>query len=141
MIHLKPRAAHAPAAASKLPHGQLSDWRMPYRTICRREPEALDGAVVGFGERMRRARRTRCTVALAAIALACGVPCVLLATPRHALALAPAPPPVHGRLPVDAVLCGPWDCPMQPEDPESDGAKNQAFARDVCAIDCNRTWW
>jgi hypothetical protein len=119
---------------------------MPYRTSCRREPEALDGAVVGFGERMRRARRTRCTVALAAIALACGVPLVPLATPRHELALAPSP--VHGRLPVYAVVCGPWDpdderslCPVQPEDPKSDGAKSHAFARDVCAIDCNRTWW
>jgi hypothetical protein len=110
---------------------------MPYRTSCRREPEALDGAVVGFGERMRRARRTRCTVALAAIALACGVPLVPLATPRHEL----APSPVHGRLPVDAVVCGPWDCPVQPEDLKSDGAKSHAFARDVCAIDCNRTWW
>ena len=112
---------------------------MPYRTSCRREPETLDGAVVGFGERMRRARRTRCTVALAAIVLACGVPLVPLATPRHELALAPSSE--HGRLPVDAVGYGSWDCPVQPEEPKSDGAKSQAFALDGFAIDCNRTWW
>jgi hypothetical protein len=113
--------------------------RMPYRTNDQPQPDALDGDVARFSERMRRARRGRRTVALVAVAFAGGVSVVPLAMPQHAPVVAPAPR--YGRVPVNAVAVGPWDCPAELEDPTSEAARAKRFARDVYEIDCSRTWW
>jgi hypothetical protein len=114
---------------------------LPYRTSARCPADAPDPDVMRFGARVRRARRTRQTLAMVVVALAFALCFIPLTALRPTVHVVPLPGPVPGQLQVRVVLPGPWLCPVYPGDPSGEREKGILSGRDLYGIDCSQGPW